>query len=334
MEFNTILMMSKKRLLSATDFALPKAKRQALRKALAEDATNFSPLTTTEPAHTCVELRYNTALCPNDFEFLAFTHPEITHLDLTGCFSLSHHAFPVITQLWGSSLLSLNLAWCHSLAENLHLTPSTSSHFSLRTLNLSNSNISDPGVRFFATRSPDLSTLNIQGCNITDLSLSLVAQFCKQVSVLNVSCCDKITNFGVQIIAQEMKSGLRELNLNDCRQLSGQILNYLGFYCPNITSLLLKDTNISGDEVVRICDVLQLSQLNVHGLSVNDHHLRAIAASQPSLEILDISFCRDVTLEGLMSLIKECPNLQELHMYGHLFAPDLESLCSSLKIYS
>jgi len=189
---------------------------------------------------------------------------------------------------------------------------------------------------FFATRSPDLSKLDMQGCSrITDLSLSLVAQFCKNISSLNVSGCSKITNFGIQLFTQEMKANLRELNLNDCKQLSGILLNYLAFYCPNVSRLLLRGTSITGDEVAKICEVLALSELNVHGLSVNDDQLRSIVASQSSLEILDISFCHDVSYQCIVDVLQQSPNLQELHAYGlNLCLSEFKSLFPSLKVYS
>jgi len=325
-------MTSKKRLSSTVDLSLPKAKRQALRN---EESFDCAPSKITTDTQVRVELRYNSALCVTDFQHLSVSHPIITHLDLTGCFDLSPHTFPLILQTWGASLRSLNLGWCHYLAENLHLMPPTTSHLPLKTLNLDNSNISDRGVRYFATRSPDLSDINLASCPISDLSLSLIAQFCKKVEVLNLSGCDKITNYGVQIVAQEMKSLLRELNLNDCRNVNGKALEYLKFYCDGLTRLMLRDTGVTGDEIVQLCDVLSLTELNLHGLPITDDHLRLISSSQPSLEILDISFCRDVTEEGIKCLVRETPNLQELHAYGkNLSCEDFGDIAPDLKIFS
>jgi len=328
-------MTSKKRL-RTSDFSLPKAKRQALRDFENDEAGIALTTKTALTDHVTVELRYNNALCINDLEDLASTYPEINHLDLTGCFYLPSTAVPLITDLWGTSLTSLNLGWCLSLTESLHLTPPNSSYLALRNLDLSNSHISDPGVRFLATRSPDLSKLDLQGCGrISDLSLSLVAQFCKNVSSLNVSGCGRITNFGIQLFTQEMKDNLRELNLNDCKQLSGILLNYLAFYCPNVSRLFLRGTNITGDEVAKLCEVLILTELNVHGLSVNNDNLRSIVESQPSLEILDISFCHNVTHKGIVDVLKHCSNLQELHAYGlNLCLSEFKSLFPNVKVYS
>jgi len=307
-----ILMTSKKRLRCSTaDFCLPLAKRQKnFRKdeGLKEDVSRLN-------------LRYNHDLCVDDFQRLAVSTSAVQHLDLTGCFSLAPEALPVITQHWGRSLLSLNLECCDNLVQNIHLTTPNTSHLALRSLNLSNSAVSDQGVRYFATRSPDLTHLNLQNCsNITDLSLSIVAQFSKKLKVLNVSGCPKITNFSLQILAQECNSHLEEINVNECRGISsdgGALFNYLAYFCPNLKRLMLRDTKVTGSELVRLCSKLQFSELNLQGLStLTDDDLVSIAESQPYLEVLHLSFCYKVTLRGLQCLAARCPNLQELHLFG------------------
>lgn len=302
-----ILMTSKKRL-RTTDLCLPLAKRQNSRKDECIDTG------------TRLSLRYNHELCVDDFQRLA-PAGAVQHLDLTGCFSLSHEALPQITRLWGQSLLSLNLECCDNLLQNTHLTTPNTSHLALLSLNLSNSSVTDQGVRYFATRSPELTHLNLQGCpNITDLSLSVVAQFCKNLKVINISGCSKITNYSLQILAQECKSNLQEININECKGISsegGTLFNYLAFFCPNLKRLMLRDTKVTGAELVRLCSMISFTELNLQGLSsLTDEDLYAIAQSQPYLEVLHLSFCYKVTLRGLQYLAARCLNLLELHLFG------------------
>lgn len=304
-------MTSKKRL-RTTDLCLPLAKRQNSRK----DELNDTGAR--------LSLRYNHELCVDDFQRLAgSTCAVVKHLDLTGCFSLSHEALPQITKLWGQSLLSLNLECCDNLLQNTHLTTPNTSHLVLRSLNLSNSLVTDQGVRYFATRSPELTHLNLQGCpNITDLSLSVVAQFCKKLKVINISGCSKITNYSLQLLAQECKENLQEINANECKGITsegGNLFNYLAFFCPNLKRLMLRDTKVTGAELVRLCSAKKISfiELNLQGLSsLTDEDLYAIAESQPYLEVLHLSFCYRVTLRGLQYLAARCLNLLELHLFG------------------
>jgi len=282
------------------------------------------------PTHA--DFRYNHNLCVDHFTLFSRTAPEIQHLDLTGCFSLPVEALPEITRLWGHSLKSLSLECCNSLTQSIHLSVPNTSHLVLQKLNLAHSSVTDLGVRFFATRAPDLVDINLQGCSkITDQALSVIAQFCKGVRVLNLSGCDKITDYAVQIIAQESKSSLEELYLNECRQISSAVLNHLAFYCPNLKRLSLRDTSISGSEVARLCKVLSLTELNLQGLSVSDDDLLVIASSQSNLEILDVSFCHKISERGLQEGLSRCTNLHELHAYGKNVFPDE---LSSVTVYS
>jgi len=149
LDYIILCSMSSKKRLRTSDFTLPKAKRQALRDFESDEAGLALTTKTALADHVTVELRYNNALCVNDLEDLSSSYPEINHLDLTGCFSLPSSAIPLIAELWGASLTTLNLGWCLTLTESIHLTPPNTSYLALRNLDLSNSHITDPGVRFF-----------------------------------------------------------------------------------------------------------------------------------------------------------------------------------------
>jgi len=319
-----ILMTSKKR---RTDFSLPKAKR--FRSLLLEGEEDAFGFPCAVQSNTHADFRYNHKLCTKHFTQIAQIAPAIQHLDLTGCYSLPVEALPEITRLWGHSLKSLNLECCNSITQSIHLTAPNTSYLVLQKLSLAHSEVTDLGVRFFATRAPDLVDINLHGCpQITDSSLSVIAQFCKKVRVLNLSGCDKITNYAIQIIAQESKSHLEELSLNDCRQITGGVLDYLAAYCPNLKRLSLRDTSVSGDEVTRLCKRLSLTELNLQGLSVSDDDLLSIATSQSNLEILDVSFCYKISERGLQEGLSWCTNLHELRAYGKniLFSAELSSV--------
>jgi len=327
MDLLILMMTSKKR---RTDFSLPKAKRFRNLLEGEEDAFGF-PYAVQSNTHA--DFRYNHKLCTNHFKQIAQMAPAIQHLDLTGCYSLPVEALPEITRLWGHCLKSLNLECCNSITQSIHLTVPNTSYLVLQKLSLANSDVTDLGVRFFATRAPDLVDINLQGCSkITDSSLSIIAQFCKKVRVLNVSGCDKITNYAIQIIAQEANYHLEELYLNDCRQITGGVLEHLAFYCPNLKRLSLRDTSVSGDEVALLCKKLSLAELNLQGLSISDDDLLSIATSQYNLEILDVSFCHKISEKGLQKGLSWCTNLHELRAYGKnvFFSDEI----SSVTVYS
>lgn len=325
-------MSSKKR--RSIDFPLPKAKRQALRNILLPDSGDGFGFTRATQSNTHAEFRYNKKISAQHFQQYAKIAPSIQHLDLTGCYSLSADALLEVTKLWGHSLKALNLEFCSTLAQTIHLSVPSTSYLLLQKLSLANTPVTDLGVRFFAARAPDLVDIILQGCsNITDISMSAIAQFCKQVRVLNLSNCDKITNYSVQIIAQEVASHLQELNLNECRQITGCVLDYLAYYCPNIKKLYLRDTSICGSEVASLCDAWSLTELNIHGLNISDSDLISITASQPHLEILDVSFCNNVTESGLREILSQNKNLHEIRAYGKSVSFSEEEL-SDVTVYS
>jgi len=335
MDLLVIIMTSKKR--RSDSFSLPKTKRQCLsRNLLLEDTGEVFGFPCSVQSNTHAEFRYNHKVGVHHFKQYATIAPEIQHLDLTGCFTLSVDAFPEITRLWGHSLKSLSLEFCSALTQNLHLSTPTTSYLVLQSLNLANTTVTDLGVRFIASRAPDLTDINLQGCtNITDSSLSVVAQFCKKVRALNLANCARISNYAAQVVAQESSSHLQELNLNECRQISGCALDYLAHFCPNLKRLYLRDTNVSGAEVVALCTRtrgLSLTELNVHGLKISDDDLLAIANSQPDLEILDISFS-NVTEKGIREVLARGTNLYEIRAYGTNIVLSDEDLCD-VTLYS
>jgi len=80
---------------------------------------------------------------------------------------------------------------------------------------------------------------------------------------------------------------------------------------------MLRDTKVTGSELVRLCSKVSFFELNLQGLSsLTDEDLYAIAESQPYLEVLYLSFCYKVTPKGLQYLAARCLNLQELHLFG------------------
>jgi len=335
MDILIVIMTSKKR--RSDSFYLPKAKRQRLSRNLRiEDTGEVFGFPCSVQSNTHAEFRYNHQVGAQHLTQYALIAPEIQHLDLTGCYSLSVDAFPEITRLWGHSLKSLSLEYCAALTQNLHLTTPTTSYLVLQSLNLANTPVTDLGVRFIASRAPDLADINLQGCpNITDSSMSVVAQFCKKVRRLNLANCAKLSDYAAQVIAQESSELLQELNLNECRQISGCVLDYLAHFCPNLKRLYLRDTNISGAEVVALCTRtrgLSLTELNVHGLKISDDDLLAITNSQTDLEIIDVSFS-NVTEKGLREVLARGTNLFEIRAYGSNIVLSEEELCD-VTLYS
>jgi len=241
-------------------------------------------------------------------------------LDLGCCFQLDVESFRILSEKWLKTLISLNLEYC-SITDNTLATllgEPQSAVLPLRKINLSYTNISDLGIRLLVQRCPKLKSITLKACrSITNVSLSLIAQHCQNISELNVAECTFIGNYGVQIIAQQAKTKLGLLDLNDCPEITDQVFQYLCFYCPNLKLLRIRGTSISADGILYLTSILDLTELNLHGLKITDDLLRHIGYHQKKLQILDISFCYALSVTGFRALLKGCIMLRELHVFGN-----------------
>jgi len=225
-----------------------------------------------------------------------------------------------------SNVVSLNLSCCNYVTdEDLALLMDfKAQNTQLRLLDLSYTQVTDTGIAAISNKCPNLSSVNLTGClEITDVSLSFLAQNCKKIQNLIVSGCSRISDIGVQLIAQETKHHLRILDLNDCSRISDKALLFLGHYCPSLSCLRLKNTNITLSVLFKLLARLQLTELNIQSLPITDSLLVVLARMQPTLKVMDISFCSRVTINGLKHVTEKLEFLCELHMFG-LAVPDVD----------
>jgi len=187
----------------------------------------------------------------------------------------------------------------------------------LRCLDLSFTQVTDTGIASISTKCPNLSSINLSGClSITDVTLSYLAQNCKKLQSLVLSGCPRVGDIGIQLIAQEVKHHLRILDLNDCSRISDKALVYLGHYCPSLTCLRLKNTGISVPVFFKLLSRLHLTELNIQSLPATDSFLFALTRLQPTLKIIDLSFCSRISLVGLKHTVEKLEFLCELHIFG------------------
>jgi len=196
----------------------------------------------------------------------------------------------------------------------------------IEILNISHTQVTDSGIKIITSKCPNLTSIDLNGCHdITDVSLSLLAQNCKNLQHLRISGCSHIGDIGVQLVAQEAKHHLQTLDVNDCPLVTDKTLMYLGYYCPNLSCLRLKNTGVSIGVLAKLLSSrLHLLELNVQGLPITDSFLLLLLRVQQTLKILDISFCFHVSISVLQKFIEELDLLEELHLFG--LATSLESV--------
>jgi len=218
--------------------------------------------------------------------------PRRLELNLSGSTNLSPSFLETLSEtLCGSDVVSLNLSFCNYLADDdLALLMGDCIHSNLEYINLSFTHITDLGVMFVASKCPRLTRVTLKGCNdITHVALSYVAQYCKHVQELVISECPNIGDIGVQLIAQEAKKNLILLDIGDCPKITeDKTLLYLAHFCPNLSTLRLKNTLLSMTILAKLITTqnrFHLTELNLQGNhSITDSFLFLLSKFQKTDE--------------------------------------------------
>jgi len=283
---------------------------------------------------TNLQLSKMPRLSPSDLKDILRNFPHIKHLDLSGCFQICKESIDVIANGYRDNLLSLNLEFCHYITDEDISTlfakckeESKEKKWDMTTLNLSYTNISDSGMRTITMSCPNLKILKLRGMKkITNLTLSMIAKYCKNLTHLDIQECN-ITDFGVAIVSQECNH-LEILNLNDCNEITNEVLPYLCFYNRFIKGLDLRNTKVNGEALIYIlANFSNLEKLKISGLSLNSENIHLLL-NLKSLKSLDISFCYDLKKDFIGDIIRSCPGLQEIHLFGLITKDEKQALSS------
>ncbi|XP_026530649.1 LOW QUALITY PROTEIN: uncharacterized protein LOC113416787 [Notechis scutatus] len=199
-----------------------------------------------------------------------------------------------------------------------------------------------------------LKKLEMFGCQaITDKCLKSISTKCLGLEVLNIGRVHRISqDCLVQTVNSLQK--LTSLNVTGLEMMRDSLVHYI-VKCPKLDCLVLNScahiTDISLIEIsrdlpgIRYLDVngcKDVSDIGVQALARNCHKLSYLDLSSTAtskrgvcllanfcfntLKCLKLSFCRNISLDAVVKLCKNCKRLQILHLYGCRFIPDLESI--------
>jgi len=272
-------------------------------------------------------------LTPNELKDILHNFPHVKHLDLSGCYQICKESIGVIANEYRDVLQSLNLEFCHYITDEDIVTlfgevkqdGSKANQLNVVSLNLSYTNISDSGIRNVTLNCPNLKVLKLRGMkNITDLSLSMIAKYCKSLTHIDVQECANITDYGVSLISQECKL-LEHVNVN-ATNVTNNFIPYICFYNPALKELDLRNTKVCGDALGKIlANLLKLESLKISGLSFENKNMNLLLKLK-SIKYLDISFCYDIKMDLIRDLIRSCPTLRELHIFGLITNEEKQTL--------
>ncbi|KAK3121881.1 hypothetical protein QOZ80_8BG0662310 [Eleusine coracana subsp. coracana] len=247
--------------------------------------------------------------------------PVLTKISLKGNYRLSDKGLETIISA-APSLSSLNLCECSLL---------TSSGID---------NLSDKLQSV-------LRELYIDDCiNVEAMMILPSLQKIKHLEVLSMSgiqsVCDKFVNELIPVHG----SNMRELAFAGCLKLTSSSIKTIGQNCPHLSSLDLCNLNRLRDSAMRHLrnGCRQIKKLKLQRNSFSDEavsrylgesggcltelmlnsiekagDLTALAIAQKCslrLEVLDLSFCRELTNEALGLIVDSCSSLRVLKLFG------------------
>ena len=173
----------------------------------------------------------------------------------------------------------------------------------------------------------------------TDETLSL---FPNTLQSINLTGCTKVTNRGIDLLAQSCNSNLRELYLNGCKRITDATLQSLADRCPNLKRIELNGCNQitaaginSLQEKCRHIESLQAfgcPRVSVNkqlpfkqtypALSIDltrcsnassNNAIKNLAKHHTSLQTLDLTGSK-IELSGLQTLANHCSHLHSLNL--------------------
>ncbi|KAI3441434.1 uncharacterized protein J3R85_002345 [Psidium guajava] len=214
-----------------------------------------------------------------------------------------------------SMLESMKLDGC--LATTSGLKAIGNCCLSLTELSLSKcSGVTDDGLSFFVTKHKQLRKLDITCCReITDVSIAHITSSCPALTSLRMESCTLVPKEAFVLIGQRCHA-LEELDLTD-NEVDNEGLKYIA-RCSKLSILKLgiclniSDEGLShiGKSCSKLVELDLYRSAGISGLGILE-----VARGCPSLQMINVSYCNDITDTSLMSLSK-CKRLNTLEIRG------------------
>ncbi|KAK1288688.1 hypothetical protein QJS10_CPB19g01879 [Acorus calamus] len=174
-----------------------------------------------------------------------------------------------------------------------------------------------------------LEELYIDDCQSVDAMMILpVLKKLKNLEVLSVARVERVCDKFIRELVSACGLSIKALVLEDCRNLTVASIKAIGEKCSNLRALdiskLHKLRDVALQHLANGCRTI--SELKLCSLALSDKSVAAyIEASGESLielslnsikEVLDLSFCREMTDEALGLIVDSCSNLVMLKLFG------------------
>jgi hypothetical protein len=165
---------------------------------------------------------------------------------------------------------------------------------------------------------PILTKLNFFDCGwLTDATLAVCAQHCPVLTAVAFYGSPLITNGGIHVLAAGLTNQLRSVALRACPRLSDGALLAFAEHCPLLEGVTCT-LDVSDAAVVKLAEgCRELRYVDLNETQVGDAGLTALSTHCPTLRVLYLQGCRNVTMVGVRVLCERCSRLQRLMLPQH-----------------
>lgn len=255
-------------------------------------------------------------------EAVVRSNPRLEELGLSYCERISDRCFPVVARSC-PNLTALELELCMQIGNDAmkHLGEGLPNPAKMRTLNIAGCRrVGDIGLLELVKKCTRLQKINVRQCDkLTDISVRAATHHCLELEVLDMEdvclATYKIFQFdqegdGRANADKNMARKLRELTLAGCSGLNDLVLGHLGHRAKALESI-----NISA-----------CTSISDQGLSWLLEDMLDHSVSGSCLEHVDVSYCPQLSVQGIYRFVVHCPKLISLNLSGCIHLSDREMI--------
>jgi len=228
---------------------------------------------------------------------------SLLYLDLTYCYSITDSAFSNYFAL-KPRIRALNISDCD--ITDLALVGIEKAHF-LQELVLDDNGSLTRACMDHIVSIRSLRRLSMAYCGCTNNRMASLSR----MQHLNMGGSEAVVDQDIEKIAT-IKT-LTKLSLADCQKWSGDAMRYI-VALPHLTLLDLSEVHACIDAaMVHVGAMHGLLTLGLSYSSISDVGLKHIRAL-PALQVVDLSFCREITDAGLL-VLRDMTTLRRVSVY-------------------
>lgn len=251
---------------------------------------------------------------------------NLQRLNLTSCAALTHKALiHVAVGAFSNSLQSLNLSGCVQVVDEGVFAIAAHCH-RLRSINLKKCvRVTSAAIQAIATQCHEIERIRISHCvQVNDDALFTMGSSCGKLKWLDLGACPQVTDLGLLA----MSRGCLRLQWLDVSRSASTTpsLTIPIPATPILTSLIssTRDHNHPPPSPTQLQD----SDKPPSTCSITDVSLIAVVQACRELELLDLSYCRELSDATLCAVAEFGENLKSLSLKGlpHITATGIMAL--------